>query len=103
MEEYLPRSGYLNRQLYYLGQSIEYRKEELDPTNIGIMLPKNRCEGRTTIDGKIVKKSSSEELIRVRSIAVSDKKHVSGDHLSKVNFPPEETNEAFGLRCMTSL
>jgi hypothetical protein len=86
-----------------LGQSVEYRKEELDPTNVGIMLPKNRCEGRTTIDGKIVKKSSSEELIRVRSIAVSDRKHVSGDHLSKVNFPPEETNEAFGLRCMTSL
>lgn len=102
-QKLVPRSGYLNRQLYYLVQGIEYRKNLLDEKNTGIMLPKNRAEGRTTLDGKIVRKSSSSDLVRVRSIAVTDKKYVSPDLISVVHFPPEETNEAFGLRCSTSL
>jgi hypothetical protein len=102
-QKLVPRSGYLNRQLYYVGQGIEYRKNETDEKNTGILLPKNRAEGRTTIDGKIVKKSTSSDLVRVRSVAVTDKKHVCLDHLSIVSFPPNETNEAFGLRVMTSL
>lgn len=102
-QKLVPRSGYLNRQLYYIGQGIEYRKNEYDEKNTGILLPKNRAEGRTTLEGKIVRKSTSSELIRVRSVAVTDKKHVCADHLSIVTFPPAETNEAFGLRTMTSL
>lgn len=89
--------------MFYVGQGIEYKKGDKDPKNTGILLPKNRCEGRTMLDGTIVKKSVSDELVRVRSFAVSEKKHVCEDHLSLVHFPPDITNEAFGLRTMTSL
>lgn len=102
-QKLVPRSGYLNRQLYYMGQGLEYRKELDDTKNTGILLPKHRAEGRTTIDGKIVRKSTSTDLVRVRSVAVTEKRYVCPDHLSIVSFPPSETTQAFGLRVMTSL
>lgn len=102
-QKLVPRSGYLNRQLNFLGQGLEYHSELKDPNNIGIFLPHNRCEGRTTIDGKKVRKSSSDKLIRVKSIAVSDKSYICPEHISSVSFPPDETTEAFGLRVMTTL
>ena len=102
-QKLVPRSGYLNRQLYFLGQGLEYKHELDDKSNTGILIPHNRANGRFGIDNKKIRKSSSDKLVRVKSIAVSDKKYVCPEHLSSVSFPPEETTEAFGLRVMTTL
>lgn len=102
-QKLVPRSGYLNRQLYFLGQGLEYKAELEDKNNTGILLPHSACQGRTTLDGKVLRKSNSESLVRVRSIAVSDKSFVTPDHLSNVSFPRDETTEAFGLRVCTTL
>lgn len=99
----VPRSGYLNRQLYFLGQGLEYHKELRDESNIGIELPRNKAEGRTMLNGKLVPKSDSSDLVRVRSIAVTDKDYASPDQISVVTFPPESTTSAFGLRVSTTL
>lgn len=99
----VPRSGSLTRQMAFLAQSFEYHKELKDKNNPGILLPHYKCEGRTTVDGKIVRKSNSKKLIRVKSIAVSDKNYVCPETISKTVFPPDETSRAWGLRAATSL
>lgn len=102
-QQLVPRSGYLNRQMTFLSQGLEYKRELTDEKNIGIWLPHKDALGRTTLDGKIVRASNSDKLIKVRSIAVSDKKYVCPDHLSRTFFPPEEITPAWGLRAVTSL
>jgi hypothetical protein len=102
-QQLVPRSGYLNRQMTSLSQGLEFHKELSDKSNIGISIPHNRAEGRTTLDGKILRKSSSTAHVTVRSVAVTDKNYICPDHLSRTVFPPEETSPAFGLRAATSL
>lgn len=102
-QQLVPRSGYLNRQMTFLSQGLEFHKELTDKSNIGIEIPHNRAEGRTTLDGKVLRKSTSDKLVRVRSVAVTDKKYICPDHISKTVFPPDETSPAFGLRAATSL
>ena len=87
----------------FLAQGLEFHKESKDPKNIGILLPHNRCEGRTTIDGKTVRKSDSKKLIRVKSVAVTKESYICPEHISRTVFDPETTSEAFGLRAATSL
>jgi hypothetical protein len=102
-QQIVPRSGYLNRQMAFLAQGLEFHKELEDKNNTGVLVPHKRAEGRTTLDGKILRKSNSEGLVRVRSIAVSEKKYLCPDHISRVVFPPESTSPAFGLRAASSL
>jgi hypothetical protein len=102
-QQLVPRSGYLNRQMIFLSQGLEFHKELTDKTNIGILLPHKKAEGRTTLDGKILRKSASDSLVRVKSVAVTDKNYICPEHLNQVTFPPEETPPAFGLRATTSL
>lgn len=94
----VPRSGFMNRQFTYLGQNLEFNRTETDPTNMGIWLPKDRAEGRTTVEGKVLKKSSSKDLVKVRSIAVSYKPFVTRDMISQVHFPPDEIPISWGFR-----
>ena len=102
-QKLVPRSGFLNRQMIFLSQRLEFHKELSDPTNIGILLPHNKAEGRTTLGGKVVRKSKSDKLIRVKSVAVTDKKYICPEHINQIMFPPDETPPAFGLRATTSL
>lgn len=87
----------------FLSQGLEYKKDLTDPKNTGILIPHNKAEGRTTLDGKTLRASSSDKLVRVKSIAVSDKKFVCPEHLSKVHFPAETLQPAWGLRAVSSL
>lgn len=80
----VPTSGYLTRQLATLGQSLVL-KPGTDPENEGILLPRNRVEGRTLVTGELVGKSKSEELVRVRSILTSDKNYLTPDMISTFN------------------
>lgn len=80
----VPTSGYLTRQLTTLGEKLILRKGD-DPENEGILLPRNRVEGRTLIDGAKVGKSNSDELVRVRSILSSTKDYLTQDMISTFN------------------
>lgn len=66
----VPASGYITRQFEYLANNFKY-SSEIDENNIGIKLPKNKAFGRTKLDGSIVGKTNSEDLVTVRSIVTS--------------------------------
>lgn len=69
----VPTSGNFTRQMVFAA-SPYYYSEEIDEKNKGILIKKKDAEGRTNLDGTIVNKSNSEDLIRVRSIVTSSKK-----------------------------
>lgn len=79
----VPFSGYLNRQLKEAGQKIILIKGESDPTNKGILIPRKYAEGRTTTDGEVLGKSTSDEMVRVRSIITTELPYVTEDMFSK--------------------
>lgn len=68
----VPQSGYVTRQFIYLASEYYYI-DELDEENDGILMSMKRAEGRTTLKGDIIGKSSSDELVKVRSIITSHK------------------------------
>lgn len=49
------------------------------------MIPENRAEGRTLVNGGIVGKSKSDKLVAVRSILTSDKDYLTPDMISTFN------------------
>ena len=66
----VPMSGNLTRQFVFLA-SAYYFSEMTDEKNAGILMKKKDAYGRTLIDGTLVEKSTSDELVRVRSIVTS--------------------------------
>jgi DNA-directed RNA polymerase, beta'' subunit/160 kD subunit len=66
----VPISGNLTRHYVYLGCHHKLHKGE-DKDNSGILIKEKDALGRTRLDGIIVKESSSDELIKVRSILTS--------------------------------
>lgn len=66
----VPQSGYVTRQFIY-SASEYYFKEGEDKDNTGIMVPLKDATGRTAINGEIIKKSNSDEPVRVRSLLTS--------------------------------
>lgn len=87
----VPFSGYFNRQLKEPGMKIILMKDEEDTDDPGLEIPMNMAEGRTTIDGKIVPKSSSNEMVRVRSILTTNLPYATKDMFStKYHFTYEK-------------
>lgn len=66
----VPQSGYVTRQFTYLATEYSY-KDTTDENNKGILIPADRAEGRTSPSGEIYSKSSSKDLVPVRSIITS--------------------------------
>lgn len=62
-----PESGYTTRQFVFLATNYSFSAGE-DTKNKGILIPECDALGRTRMDGSIVEKSNSKDLIRVRSI-----------------------------------
>lgn len=62
-----PEGGYLTRQFVFLASEYDY-VDGSDETNSCIKLEERLAEGRTRQDGTIVKKSSSQAEILVRSV-----------------------------------
>lgn len=81
----VPQSGYVTRQFTYLASEYIFADGE-DKDNPGILVPKNKARGRTTVEGKIVESSGSDELVRVRSIITSTKKRgiITGDMVTNL-------------------
>lgn len=85
----VPNSGSTTRQLVYLAERISYTDEH-DESDKGILLPLNKCEGRTRVDGSVITKNEADsanpdEMVLVRSIVSSDFKYsgmMSRDHLT---------------------
>jgi len=98
-----PNAGYANRQLIFPGQGIKfYDNKGEDTQNPGIWIPKNKAEGRTTIDGEIVEKSDSTELIKVRSFITSNQKYITPDLISRIHSNySNDTN--IGLKITSSI
>lgn len=90
----VPAGGYLTRQLVFVCQSIVINVNS-DPDNYGILLPRYRCEGRTTTTGekigKVLSKNPSD-MVRVRSVVQAKKGVVSTDMFSdKYGFNTEKS------------
>jgi hypothetical protein len=80
-----PISGNLTRQFVFLGSAYQY-SDSTDEKNEGIMIPANQAEGRTKVDGSIVKKTDSTEMIKVRSVITSSFKEpiITKDMISNI-------------------
>lgn len=63
----VPQAGYFARQCNLAGSSVVYT-EVPNPQSKGILIPMNRAKGRTRIDGSIVPKSDSKDLVEVQSV-----------------------------------
>lgn len=81
----VPLSGFMNRQLKEAGSKIVLIKDKTDEDNEGLLIPMKLAEGRTTVDGKIVPKSDSDELIKVRSCLTTKLPYVTIDMFSNLN------------------
>jgi len=80
--ESTPISGYNTRQLIISCMDYVYSKERKSQDSIGILLPRNKAEGRTLLNGTIVKASKADDLIRVKSFINSKVKKVYADEIS---------------------
>lgn len=78
-----PKGGYLNRQLIYAGQGVRMNRNGNSGVNEGVWIPRNRAEGRTTIDGEILGPSDSKEMVLVRSYAMSKNGVMTPDLISE--------------------
>lgn len=83
-QELTPKGGYLSRQVKFSGQGMKMNRNESDPENIGIWIKRSLAEGKTTLDGKLLDKSTSDELITVRSVAVTKLPYFTPDMISEV-------------------
>lgn len=85
----VPMSGYVTRQFSYLASEYVLVDGE-DEKNEGIYLKESEAEGRTRINGTVVGKSRSNDLVKVRSIITSTlgPNKITLDMLSNiVNYP----------------
>lgn len=99
----VPAGGYLTRQLVFACQSLVINVDH-DPENYGILLPRYRCEGRTTTSGERIGKSLKEDetdLVRVRSVVMSKKGVVSTDMFSD-KFGFDTKNSRVGISMASS-
>ena len=79
--EITPKGGYLSRQIRFASQHLPLNKYETDPDNVCIMLPKKVAVGRVTKEGNIIPANDSDELVLVRSVAVSTLPYITPDLL----------------------
>lgn len=101
-QELTPASGYTNRQLIMSGQGIQMNDRLSDPENEGVWIPRNRAEGRTTLDGEILGQSDSKELVCVRSFAVSKNKYMSPDLVSQT-YNKFDNGSNVGLKMISAI
>lgn len=105
----VPSSGWLNRQISYCLNSYIYRDGE-DLDNQGLLIPRYKALGRTTVDGKVfpttpIARPSEDDLVLVRSIVTKNKGDlnvVTPDLLGKDKFDFTD-GAAIGLSFGTSL
>lgn len=83
-QDLTPKGGYLARQIRFPSQGFRMDRTKSDPDNIGVYIPRNRAEGRTTVDGQLLGKSDSKELVLVRSVAVTKLNYFTPDMISEV-------------------
>lgn len=98
----VPQSGYLTRQFIYLASEYNFKDGD-DKNNSGINIVESDAEGRTKLDGTIVKKSDSNEIIKVRSIVTSTLKRgiITKDMLSDIiNY---KSGSRVGMSLITSV
>jgi len=99
-QELTPNSGYCNRQLIQAGQGIKMSRGGQTGPNEGVWIPRNKAEGRTTLDGEVLGPSDSKELVLVKSFAVSENGVMTPELVSETaNMFHEQSN--IGLK-MTS-
>lgn len=99
----VPLSGNLTRQFVYLGCSYQYQ-EGTDDTNPGILVKMKSAVGRTMIDGTIITKNNSDELVRVRSVLTSNPKYgtiILSDQISSLI--PYKNGSNIGISMISSL
>lgn len=89
---FVPLSGYVNRQGIELSRSLTCIKDKDDPDNTGIMIPADEAEGRTTLDGKVLGRSKSKDLVAVRSILGTKLSYFTPDMGSHRFFIPYDSD-----------
>jgi hypothetical protein len=82
-QELTPKGGYAARQIKFASQGVLMNRNEEDTENIGIYLKRSEAEGRTTLDGEKLDKSSDDSLVLVRSMAVSKNNYFTPDLISE--------------------
>ena len=82
-QQVTPESGYFNRQLIQAGQGIKMDTEVEQKPNPGVWIPRNRAEGRTTVEGEVLGQSDSKELVLVKSFAMSSGDVITPDLVSQ--------------------
>lgn len=100
----VPFGGFLNRQLKEAGSKVIMLHGEIDPDNRGLMIPASAAEGRTSITGVILPKSTSNEMVTVRSIVTTDLRYATEDMFSNLRqFTYDLDGRCFiGIDWMTS-
>lgn len=98
----VPISGYFTRQFVNVMQDLMYNANELSPDTVGIVLPKWLASGRTGLDGKLIEKNNSTELIRVKSSVGRDGQIIYKDEID-YNFYKLEDKAFIGFDMSTSM
>lgn len=101
-QEITPQSGYTNRQLIMAGQGTRINRERENVDLEGIYLPRNRAEGRTTMDGEVLGKSDSDEMVLVKSFATARNEVLTPEIISEVVQAFEDKSNV-GLRFTSSV
>jgi hypothetical protein len=99
----VPGSGNFTRQMVYLASPYFYSSEE-DTKNRGILIKERNAIGRTRVDGTIVDRVESDDLIRVRSIITSstkDENKITSDMISNLIKYKDGTH--IGIKMITTL
>lgn len=101
-QDNVPGGGYFTRQMVYLAGKYTFVEGE-EPENKGILIERRRAVGRTLLDGEIVGKNNSDDMVYVRSIVTSDQKYavITKDLISNIIEYKNMSN--IGMSMITSL
>lgn len=80
-----PFGGFMTRQLKEAGDKIIMIQGQKDPDNEGLMIPAKLAKGRTSVEGKILPASKSDEMVKVRSCLTTSLPYVTADMFSNEN------------------
>ena len=95
----VPKSGYLARQLTYLGQIYKYSKENANHNHY-IELPSNLIIGRLDINGKKIEKDQGTKISKVNSCIFNEDFFIYKNQLNTV--PGYEDDDNIGASLATS-
>jgi hypothetical protein len=98
----VPTSGYFTRQFVDMLQDLIYDPDILSSDTVGILVPKWIAEGRTDLNGNLIEKNKSNELIRIKSSVGSGSQKICKDEINYLFYKTEKFGN-IGINLATSM